>query len=45
MVNDRDPTPIRQSLADLTGVEPTAVDPLGVRHKSPDAWELTTVRP
>ena len=45
VVSDRDPTPIRQYLANLAEVEPTTVDPFDVRRKSPDAWELTTVRP
>jgi len=45
VVSDRDPTPIRQYLANLAEVDPTAVDPFDVCRKSPDAWELTTARP
>lgn len=45
VVSDRDPTPIRQYLANLAAVDPTAVDPFDVRRKSPDAWELTAARP
>ncbi|MCU4716950.1 P-loop NTPase [Halapricum hydrolyticum] len=45
VVSDRDPTPIRQYLANLAEVEPAAIEPFEVRRKSPDAWELTTVRP
>ncbi|MEF8881189.1 MAG: P-loop NTPase [Halapricum sp.] len=45
LVSDRDPTPVREYLATLAEIDPEAFDPFDVKRKSPDAWELTTVRP
>jgi ATP-binding protein involved in chromosome partitioning len=45
LVSDRDPTPVRGFLAEVTGVEPGAFERFEVRKQNPETWHLRTVRP
>jgi ATP-binding protein involved in chromosome partitioning len=45
MLSDRDPTPVRQFLAEVAGVSVTALEPFDVTQLDPTTWRLETVKP
>jgi len=45
LVSDRDPSPVREFLAGLADVSQSDLAPFDVERKTPDTWELETVRP
>lgn len=45
MLSDRDPTPVRQFLAEVAGVSIADIEPFDVTQLDPDTWRLETVRP
>jgi ATP-binding protein involved in chromosome partitioning len=45
VVSDRDPSPVRNYLADLAGVPVADFPECDVRRATPDAWVLETTHP
>jgi len=45
LVSDRDPTPVREYLAELADRRPAEIEGFEVERRTPDDWALTATRP